>query len=127
DWLRLVFTHEFTHITHLDRSRRWARVVRNVFGRLPLAFPNLFLPTWQIEGLATFEESRITGEGRLDAADFRAVEREAAARRMMEPLDRVSGGLTDWPGGLGPYAYGAGFHQYLASHYGDASLAAMAD
>ena len=28
DWLRLVFTHEFTHIVHLDRSEGWARVVR---------------------------------------------------------------------------------------------------
>src|SRR5262249_27233889 len=52
DWLRLVFTHEFTHIVHLDRSRGWARAVRGVFGRAPIAFPNLFLPIWQIEGLA---------------------------------------------------------------------------
>jgi hypothetical protein len=49
DWLRLVFTHEFTHIVHLDRSESWARVVRGMFGRLPIAFPNLFLPKWQIE------------------------------------------------------------------------------
>src|SRR5262249_44710843 len=33
DWLRLVFTHEFTHIVHLDRSEGWARLVRSVFGR----------------------------------------------------------------------------------------------
>ena len=39
DWLRLVFTHEFTHIVHLDRSEGWARVVRGVFGRMPIAFP----------------------------------------------------------------------------------------
>ena len=25
DWLRVVFTHEFTHIVHLDRSIGWAR------------------------------------------------------------------------------------------------------
>jgi len=52
-WLRLVFTHEFTHIVHLEQSRSWATVVRRVFGRVPLAFPNTLLPTWQIEGLAT--------------------------------------------------------------------------
>src|SRR6186713_421830 len=28
DWLRLVFTHEFTHIVHLDQSRGWTTVVR---------------------------------------------------------------------------------------------------
>src|SRR5262245_53519873 len=36
DWLRVVFTHEFTHIRHLDRSVGWARVVRNIFGRTPI-------------------------------------------------------------------------------------------
>jgi hypothetical protein len=57
DWLRLAFTHEFTHILHLDRSEGWARAVRSIFGRTPLAFPNVFLPIWQIEGLAVYEES----------------------------------------------------------------------
>src|SRR5436305_5260911 len=46
DWLRLAFTHEFTHIVHLDRSEGWARVVRSMFGRTVYAFPNLFLPPW---------------------------------------------------------------------------------
>ena len=38
DWLRLVFTHEFTHIVHLDRSSGWARLFRGTFGRTPIAF-----------------------------------------------------------------------------------------
>ncbi len=116
DWLRLSFTHEFTHIVHLDRSEGWARVVRRTLGRSGLAFPNLFLPPWQVEGLAVFEESAITGAGRLHAGEFRAVVGEAARAGRLEPLDRVNGGLTDWPGGGGVYAYGAGFHQYLAEH-----------
>lgn len=126
DWLRLVFTHEFTHIVHLDRSRGWARIARGVFGRTPFAFPNLFLPAWQIEGLATYEESAITGTGRLHAGDFRAIEREAARAGRLEPLDRVNGGLTDWPAGAAPYAYGLGFHAYLADRFGTASLGALA-
>jgi hypothetical protein len=65
DWLELVFTHEYTHVLHLDRTRGVMQGVRRVFGRNPFAFPNAFLPEWQIEGLATFEESRMTGEGRL--------------------------------------------------------------
>jgi len=127
DWLRLVFTHEFTHIVHLDRSRGWARAARAVFGRIPLAFPNLFLPAWQIEGIATFEESAITGTGRLHAGDFRAIVNEAARAGALEPLDRVNGGLTDWPGGNGVYAYGVGFHQYLADRFGAAKFAELAD
>jgi hypothetical protein len=125
DWLRLVFTHEFTHIVHLDRSESWARVLRSVFGRTLPAFPNLFLPTWQIEGLATYEESAITGEGRLHAGDFRAIVDVAARQGALEPLDRVNGGLTDWPSGTAAYAYGLGFHQYLAERFGPESLGAL--
>ncbi|HEY2908196.1 MAG TPA: hypothetical protein VGJ29_19990 [Vicinamibacterales bacterium] len=127
DWLRLVFTHEFTHIVHLDRSEGWARFLRGVFGRTPYVFPNLFLPTWQIEGIATYEESVITGEGRLHAGDFQSVVAEAARERKLEPLDRVNGGLTDWPAGNAAYAYGAGFHAYLADRYGAEKFAALAD
>ena len=126
DWLRVAFTHEFTHVVHLDRSEGWARVVRGIFGRATLAFPNVFLPTWQIEGLATYEESVMTGHGRLHAGDFTAVIGEAAAHHRLEPLDRVNGGLTDWPGGVAPYAYGVGFHDYLATRFGVETLGALA-
>ena len=57
DWLEYVFTHEYAHICHLDRSRGWARAAKAIFGRTVLAFPNLSLPLWQIEGLATLVES----------------------------------------------------------------------
>jgi hypothetical protein len=126
DWLRLAFTHEFTHIVHLDRSEGWARIGRGIFGRAPYVFPNLFLPRWQIEGIATYEESAITGLGRLHAGEFRAIVGEAARAGRPEPLDRVNGGVTDWPSGLAPYAYGVGFHDYLANRFGVESLAALA-
>ncbi len=127
DWLRLVFTHEYTHIIHLDQSEGWARFVRGVFGRLPVAFPNLFLPRWQIEGLATYQESAMTGAGRLHAGDFRAIVAEAARAGRFEPLGRVNGGLIDWPGGGAVYAYGLGFHAYLAERYGAGRLAILAN
>jgi hypothetical protein len=127
DWLRLVFTHEFTHITHLDRSEGWAHALRAVFGRQPFVFPNLYLPVWQIEGLATYEESAITGEGRLHDGSFRAIVDEAARLHTPARLDQVSGGLVDWPGGLGAYAYGLGFHEYLANRFGAATIATLAD
>jgi Tol biopolymer transport system component len=127
DWLRMVFTHEFTHIVHLDRSEGWARALRAVFGRQPFVFPNLYLPTWQIEGLATYQESAITGEGRLHDGSFRAIVDESVRAHTPARLDQVSGGLVDWPGGLGAYAYGLGFHQYLADRFGAATLATLAD
>jgi len=127
DWLELVFTHEYTHILHLDRTRGFMQGVRAVFGRVPVAFPNAFLPVWQVEGIATFEESRMTGEGRIPAGDFRALVDVAAAHGRFEPIDRVSGGLNDWPGGDAPYAYGGYFHQFLADRYGAERLTRLAD
>jgi WD40 repeat protein len=127
DWLELVFTHEYTHILHLDRTRGWIEGVRRVFGRVPLVFPNAFLPIWQIEGFATFEESRMTGEGRIPAGDFRAIVDAAAAHDRFASMDRAAGGLDLWPSGNAPYAYGGYFHQYLADRFGAEKLTALAD
>jgi len=127
DWMRIVLTHEFTHIVHLDRSESWARVFRGIFGRTELAFPNLYLPQWQIEGIATYQESALTGAGRLHAGDFASIVDEAARARQLEPIDRVNGGVTDWPNGDGAYGYGARFHEYLAGRFGTESLAKLAE
>jgi hypothetical protein len=127
DWLEIVFTHEYTHILHLDRSRGFMQGVRHVFGRAAFVFPNSFLPIWQIEGLATYEESRMSGEGRVPAGDFRAIVDTAARQRRFAPLDRASGGLDDWPSGNAAYAYGAYFHQYLSDRFGADRVARLAD
>lgn len=127
DWLRLVFVHEYTHILHLDRSRGVFAGLRRVFGRHPFLMPNLYTPVWQIEGLATFEESALTTEGRVNAGDFRLMLNRASAAGRFASLDRTSGGRVDWPSGMTPYLYGAYFHQHLAEKYGDASLRKLAD
>lgn len=119
DWLATVFTHEYAHIVHLDRSNGWAQALRAVLGRTPAAYPNLSLPLWDIEGFATAQEG-LAGGGRLEAGDFREIVDAAARDGRFEPLDRVNGGLVDWPGGHGSYAYGARFHEFLRSTYGEA-------
>ena len=91
DWLRLVFTHEYTHIVHLSRGQGWIGGLRRVFGRLPLLYPNLYLPKWQIEGIAVHEESLLTGQGRVPDKSFRAIADVASAASRFEPLDRASG------------------------------------
>lgn len=126
DWLRLVFTHEYTHVVHLEKSRGWFTGLRQVFGRLPLLYPNLFLPDWQIEGLATYEESA-TGEGRVPAGDFRMLLDHAAAAGRFASLDRATSAVLDWPGGASSYLYGAYFHQYLADRFGADTLSRLAN
>lgn len=127
DWLRLVFTHEYVHVIHLERSRGLLGAVGRVFGRHPFFYPNLFLPPWQIEGLATYEESALTGQGRVNAGDFRLVLTHAAAVGRFHPLDRASNAIVQWPGGHTPYLYGAFFHEYLANTYGEAKLEELAN
>jgi hypothetical protein len=126
DWLRLVFAHEYTHVVHLEKSRGWIGGLRKVFGRLPLLYPNLFLPDWQIEGIATFEESAITRQGRVPAGDFRMLLDAAAASGRFAPLDRATSAVIDWPGGNSAYLYGAYFHQYLAERFGAETLTRLA-
>lgn len=127
DWLRLVFTHEYTHIVHLSRAQGWIGGLRKVFGRLPILYPNLFQPIWQIEGIATWQESAQTGGGRVPAGDFRVFLERAAAEKRLDPLDRASSRLVDWPSGNTPYLYGAYFHQYLADKYGADALRRLTD
>jgi hypothetical protein len=110
DWLRLVFTHEYAHVIHLEKSRGWLGSLRHVFGRMPLFYSNLFLPAWQIEGLATYEESAVAGGGRVNAGDFRMILDHAAVANRFAPLDRATTAVIDWPGGTSAYLYGAFFH-----------------
>ncbi len=126
DWLRLVFTHEYTHVIHLEKSGGWLGRLRHVFGRLPLFYPNLFLPGWQVEGLATFEESALAGGGRVNASDFRMILDHLAAARRYATLDRANGGVVDWPSGNTTYLYGGFFHECLSRRYGDESHARLA-
>jgi hypothetical protein len=127
DWLRLVFTHEYTHVVHLSRAGGWIGGLQRVFGRLPVLYPNLFQPLWQIEGIATWQESTSTGAGRLHAGDFRQLMERGAAAGRFEPLDRASVWLVDWPSGNTPYLYGGFFHDYLARKYGAESLRRLTD
>lgn len=127
DWMRLVFVHEYTHILHLDRSRGLFGRLRKVFGRHPALLPNIFVPPWQIEGLATFHESAVTGEGRVPNGEFRRLLTRTAASERFASLDRASSVRVDWPSGNTPYLYGAYFHEYLARKYGDGSLTKLAD
>lgn len=118
-WLRLLLTHELTHVFHQDLARGWWRLGRLVFGRAPALFPNAFLPTWLVEGLAVHYESRLTGAGR-DAGSFHpAVVAAQAAEGAGVPIDAANAASPRWPGGYRPYAFGGAFLSRLAAERGD--------
>src|SRR5262249_56960424 len=62
----------------------------------------------------------------LHAGDCRAIERESARSGRRLSMVRVNGGLTDWPAGLAPYAFGLGFHDYLSQRFGDEQFGVLA-
>ena len=117
-WLRLVTVHELTHVFHLDRARGLWAGLQSVFGRAPGLFPNEYQPSWVVEGLATYYESRFTGAGRATGTFHRElVAADAAAGQARSPWDALY--FTRWPGGLAPYAYGSRFFDDLARARGD--------
>ena len=125
DWLRLVLSHELTHIVHLEGARGLPGFGRKLLGRAPYLFPNATSPTWLVEGLATYEETRATAFGRGRNPDSRMVLRMAALDEFFPRRDQAVLGLDKWPGGQTPYLFGEAFLRDLNDHYGDRTLAKL--
>ena len=128
DWLEYAIVHELTHIFHIDRPGRY-RLLYKPFGRMPipfLSFPALFTtPRWNIEGIATWYESALTGTGRVHGTFHKMVLRTAALEGRFESIGQASGYSPQWPGGTRPYAYGSLFFEHLTQKYGRDRLVAF--
>ena len=123
DWLTLVVTHELAHVFHLDRSRGFWSAAQRVFGRAPFLFPNAYSPSWLIEGLAVWYESRLTEGGRLRGTQHGLLARAGAREHRLLRLDQLSLASPGFPGGDAAYAYGSLLIDYLARTRGDSSVA----
>jgi Tol biopolymer transport system component len=116
EWLRIVITHEYAHILHLDNVQQGPALLRNIFGRL--YFPNIFQPNWLIEGLATYEETALSQGGRGRSSYTEMLLRTAALTGTFPDLAQGATFPDSWPGGELPYLYGVKFYQYLVAKYG---------
>ena len=123
DWLRLVITHEYTHILQLDMASRLPLGLRSIFGRL--YFPNSLQPEWLIEGLATFEETELTPGGRGRSPGSAMILRMAALEGPLPTLDQMAVLPDAWPAGQVPYLFGESFLRYLSGRFGREKLAAV--
>lgn len=121
DWLRLVISHELTHVFHLDRAGGIWGGLQSVLGRAPGLFPNSYRPTWVSEGLATYYESRITGAGRTRGGFHRQLLTARASADWPKPSDLYISS-SRWPNGLMPYAWGSHFFQRQADTRGVAVI-----
>lgn len=107
DWNQVLVTHELAHIFHLDRTRGWWRLAQRIFGRAASTFPNTYLPSWLLEGLAVHYETKLTGAGRLAGTEFPALARAAALEDELPKLHELSLASPTFPGGSVAYLYGA--------------------
>ncbi len=121
DWLQMIFTHEYTHILHLDQARGFFGFLNDVFGRI--LFVNQVEPDWIIEGYAVYNESTLTSAGRDNGSYYNMVLRMQALHNDLPPIDKGDGTPSVWPFGEYPYIYGGKFMQYLAGRYSAAALA----
>ena len=121
DWLRLLITHEYTHVLHLDMVTGGPATLQKVLGRI--YFPNLFQPLWMIEGLATYEETEQTSGGRGRSPGAEMVLRAAVLENAFPSLGQASVFPDSWPSGQVPYLFGQAFTRYIAETYGREKLA----
>ncbi|HEX5057533.1 MAG TPA: hypothetical protein VFX02_13685 [Gammaproteobacteria bacterium] len=125
DWLKLLITHEYAHILHLDKVSGFWSGARSVFGRFPLFFPNLFEPAWLIEGYATYHESD-EDNGRAQSSFFNMIMRTEVANGL-KPLSQVSLPIREWPAGHTRYAYGVHFFEFVKARYGEEAMRRQID
>jgi len=115
DWLSLLIEHELIHVFHLDKASGKVNNLRNVFGRFVFLFPNVFQPSWFIEGLATFHETH-KGIGRGQSNSFEMLMREEVEQGIL-PVATVNLPPDSQPLSR-HYLYGVYFYQFLNDRYG---------
>jgi Tol biopolymer transport system component len=123
EWMRLLITHEYVHILHLDMVHGATDVLQYIFGRL--YFPNLFEPAWMIEGLATYEETEQTSGGRGRSPGAEMIIRMAVLEDNFPRLSQATVFPDFWPSGQVPYLFGEGFTRFIAEKYGREKLAGI--
>ena len=120
-WLKYVFLHEYTHILHLDTTEGAARFFKLIFGRI--SFPNGIMPTFAIEGMATYFETRHGyGGGRGVDPRWEAMMRMDVLENNIKSIDQAAVNTVRWPDGSLRYLYGVMFLEYLADKYGEDKL-----
>lgn len=120
DWLKMVLTHEYTHIVQMDMHNGIYKFGRKIFGHIML--PNVGLPMWMIEGLAVYTETKWQ-DGRGYHPYYDMMMRADVLADDFKTLDQMAAlGLRKWPMGSIVYLYGYFFNQYLADTYGEAKV-----
>ncbi len=117
EWLRLLVTHEYLHIIHMDQAGGVLKVPRLVLGKL--ISPNGIHPGWMREGLAVHEETLQTSAGRGRSSFGDMLLRTDVLNNDWKAIDEADGLGWKWPKFIPSYIYGAEFLEWLAHKYGE--------
>lgn len=121
NWLRMVFTHEYTHTLTIDMIGGIPGLTRYSCGRV--CFPNLLMPIWAIEGYPVLQESKEKPWGRLNANYTLMVLRQEVYSKNLKSLDQASNFPREWPAGMVPYLYGGLFVEFCTRNYPEKDFA----
>lgn len=125
-WLKMVITHEYTHLAHFEMTAGPTTALRALFGQI-LA-PNALQPIWSTEGLAVYNETKFTTGGRGIDSRYDMYLRMAALEDQFNTLDQINGYyLTSWPDGTVPYIYGQSLIHFIAQKYGEDKVIALSE
>ncbi|MFM2161779.1 MAG: hypothetical protein RLZZ383_1291, partial [Pseudomonadota bacterium] len=117
DWTDAIFTHELTHVLHLESAHGIVRAAQAVVGRI--ASTNSVSPWWMVEGLATFQETRHTAGGRGRNPYVDMIHRTAVLEDAWPRLGSLDGLQARLPAGNLRYLFGQDFMQWVADHHGE--------
>lgn len=128
DWIKFLVFHEYTHILNLDPTTEWMEVLRILFG--DVIRPNNLWPTWMIEGLAVYYETRTGKRGRGRSPYYEALLRAFLLDGKLGgasgdgddnglTLDRINGDYPGFPGGEIPYLFGYELWNQMTKEYQD--------
>lgn len=117
DWLRMLITHEYTHLLHMDASRGIWKPLRFIFGKV--VSPAGLNPMWVKEGYAVYNETVDTTEGRGRSSYGEMLVRSAVLEDNFPGIDRASNNHWRWPTYHVPYIFGGKFILYLVKTYGE--------
>ena len=135
NWLELVLLHEYAHVLAMDPVSGYSTVMRGIFGKTlpgydPLSTilflattpPNVFMPDWWLEGIATWAETDLTSSGRGRSSYVEMIFRMAVLEDGLPRVDQLNGDVPDWPAGNVPYIYGMLLEKYIAGIKGKETL-----
>ncbi|MCB0421619.1 MAG: hypothetical protein KDD61_11520 [Bdellovibrionales bacterium] len=122
-WLNTLLSHESAHLYQLSAKDGFSKSLHTFMGNqtvFPFVFlvhPNLFLPTFILEGNATMNENRWSEGGRLFSGANKALLMQMV-RSGKITSSRLINDHIDFPFGYEKYIIGGFFQLYLAQRFG---------